>query len=211
MVLTAGRRCSYHRLDEDSGAAWTYAVASGFLLCFGVPTRRGRPPPPAVTGSAPPGHERSPAAVRRQRRDAWLLLPRLHSSRSSPLLSPSQRRSLERGKIPSVLACERGSARGCRPRSRGKRAKPQHALLLAGAARPPTWRRGNGRRHRFMCGSRGVEMSFPPGETPRRAHGRAQAQRACQPAGRPSHCMRGAMRRGAVMVKNWRRRKKKRG
>jgi hypothetical protein len=37
-VLTAGRRCSRRRLDEDGGATWTYAAAPGSLLCFGVPS-----------------------------------------------------------------------------------------------------------------------------------------------------------------------------
>jgi hypothetical protein len=65
-MLTAGRRCSRHRLDEDSGTPWTYAAVPGSLLCFGAPSRRGRPPPSAMTRPAPPDLERSPVAARQR-------------------------------------------------------------------------------------------------------------------------------------------------
>jgi hypothetical protein len=106
-VLTAGRRCSRRQLDENGGVAWTYAVAPGSLLCFGVPSRRGRPPPSAATCPAPPGIERSLAAAHLRRRD---ISPLLSLPPLLPLFPSSLtlwQRSLERGKTPIGLACER--------------------------------------------------------------------------------------------------------
>jgi hypothetical protein len=73
-VLTAGRRCSHCRLDEDGDMAWVFAAASRPFLCSSVPSRREHPPPPQRPVQHPFGHGRSPVAARQRRRDAGLLL-----------------------------------------------------------------------------------------------------------------------------------------
>jgi hypothetical protein len=97
-VLTAGRRCRCRRLDGDGGAAWTFAVAPGSLLCIGLPASAWVSSSLVASSPAPLDHRRPPAAARRWRRGARLLLPRLHSYPASTLLFPRGGAHKERGK-----------------------------------------------------------------------------------------------------------------
>jgi hypothetical protein len=168
-------------------------VHGGALLPAWIrPTaRRGRSPPRAVTGLAPLVHERSPAVARRRRRGAQPFLPRLPSS---PTVVHTGK-----GKNPNAT----WPAGGAQPRvvgtgSRQRRGKDTACALVGWRGDAPTWRRGSGWCRCFRHDRGRAEGSFPPGETPRRAHGRALARRACQPAARPSHRACALVRHGGV-------------
>jgi hypothetical protein len=179
------------------------------LLCFGVPSRRGCPPPSAATRPAPPVLEWSPAVARRRRCGAVLLLP------TSPLLplplsfplSPLSAVEPRKGGKPQVVGGEPAGGSGLGCRHPVKAAQGQRCCGAWGFDARAERRRGRA----SMAGGAPVGVApegkgvLPLGGFPRQA--RACSSLASGPAGRCGHPVRRAQARPGVYTPAWKRKK----
>jgi hypothetical protein len=145
--------------------------------CF---ARRERPPR-AATAPAPFNHRRTPVLSHRRCRGARLPLLPSSPSPHSPSSLPWRRWNTGKGGKPKAVWLARGARpQGCRAWSRGCEGKLARRRILVGrwgeVADMASWM---WMATLLLAWLWRVLWSFPPGDTPMQAHGRAMARRTC--------------------------------